>query len=220
MRLKQISLTATTTVVSSPLQGSESEMLSFLFSQESTSTVLTKLSGLGEWNVFNFILFQLWILLSRDWQLPAFIPLMWTILLNRLWKEPRSLNRRARVRHWQKKGEGSRRMNQLRDPLEPLPHHGIISTNPTGTLSGQEVSCFQILGKSLWSKQLNTIVVKYIIIFKLFALYSYIYLLVKYRYWCRPLFPRAAWWQGQYPALKEWLIHKQGLIFSAVVGEC
>lgn len=134
-------------------------------------------SGLGGWRAFNIILFQLWILLSRDWKMPAFIPLMWTVLLNRLWKEPRCLNRRAKVRHWQKRGEGSRRMNQLRDPSEPLPHHGIISTNLTGTLSGQEVSCFQILGKSLWSKeekacldyckQLNIIIIKYIIIFSI-----------------------------------------------------
>lgn len=110
-------------------------------------------SGLGGWSGFNFILLQLWVLLSRDWQQPTFILLVWTTLLNRLWKEPRSLNRRARVRHRQKRGGGRRRMNKLKDPPELLPHHGIITTKPLDTLSGQEVFCFQILRKSLWSKE-------------------------------------------------------------------
>lgn len=110
-------------------------------------------SGLGGQSGFNFVFLQLWVLLSSDWQQQVFIPLVWTILLNRFWKEPGSLNRRARVRHRHKRGGGRRRMNQLRDPPEPLPHRGIISTTPLGTLSGQKVFSFQILRKNLWNKE-------------------------------------------------------------------
>lgn len=44
---------------------------------------------------------------------------------------------------------GKRKLSQLRDPPELLPHRGVICTNPLATLSGQEIFCFQVVRKSL-----------------------------------------------------------------------
>lgn len=61
---------------------------------------------------------------------------------------------KGRVRLWQNRSKGRREMSQLGNSPEQLPHHWIISTNPSSIFSGQEgFFCFQILRKSLWSKE-------------------------------------------------------------------
>lgn len=118
---------------------------------------------------------------------------------------------KGRVRLWQNRSKGRREMSQLGDSPEQLPHHWIISTNPSSIFSGQEGFFLLPNTEKEPMKQRNK---------------SLLLRLLQAVKWImttsagKPLSHRPAWWQWWCLPLKEWSIRKQGLIFSAAGGGC